>query len=198
MKFKSVLIKCFLFLLISITAFSCSEDNDNDTLSSCESSIPFLKEGTVWTHNIKTFGFDNGQLTLTVKSCNGEDYAVDMLAENSSYDELLTNSDVIWEETDDFILAYVASNIGSKIFKKDAKLGDVWMHTQADGGIATHEVIKIDSVVTVPAGTFTCKVYKYTATDIINESFVFWNDDIGQIKEDSPFLSTELVSYTIN
>ena len=198
MKLKTILFKHALCLLVTISFFSCSDDNDSDDVSSCNDSvIPFLKKGNTWTYNIKSLGIDNGQLTLTVKNCTGDGFAVDMLATDSTFDEILTN-DAFWKETDDFILADVADNVGAKMFRKNAQLGDTWSYTQGDRGITTHEVIKIDSVVTVPAGTFTCKVYKYTATDIFNESFVFWNDEIGQIKEDAGFVSTELASYTVN
>lgn len=198
MKFKTALLKQTLLLVLTIVFFNCSTDNEDDNASNCNNSdIEFLKEGNNWSYNIKYFGFDNGEVTLTVTSCNGEDYTIDRITSNSSLTDLLTGTDS-WEETNDFILADAGGNEDAKIYKKNAQLGDIWMHTQADGGVATHEVINTDSIITVPAGTFSCKVYKYTATDIVNESFVFWNDEIGQIKEDAGFFSLELSDYNVN
>jgi hypothetical protein len=34
----------------------------------------------------------------------------------------------------------------------------------------------------VTAGTYTCKVLSYTNTGIINTTYIFWDDEIGQIK----------------
>jgi len=198
MKFKTTSMKKILLLVLTMALFNCSKDENDDNSSICnDSEIAFLKEGNTWSYNIKSLGFDNGELTLTIKNCNGEDYSIDRIAKNSSFDELLTGSD-LWEETSDFIVANTVGNENAKIYKKNAKLGDTWMYTQKDGGVVTYEVIKMDSIITVPAGTFSCKVYKYNATDIINELFVFWNDEIGQIKENAGFVSLELSNYSVD
>ncbi|WP_298553699.1 hypothetical protein [uncultured Algibacter sp.] len=199
MNLKPTQIKHAAFFVCVLVFFNCSKDDDNENnSSSCdESEISFLKKGNSWTYNIETLGTDNGEVSLTIKGCNGEGFSIDKEAKNSTFSEVLTGTD-LWTETDEFILADAGINVDAKIYKKNSQLGDVWMHTQADGGVATHEVISIDSLVTVPAGTFSCVVYKYTATDIINESFVFWNDEIGQIKEDAGFFSLELAEYSTN
>ncbi len=83
----------------------------------------------------------------------------------------------------------------AKIYKKNATLGESWNVTRPDGSIVTHEVVDIDSLVTVPAGSFHCKVFKYTTTTAVNESFVFWNDEVGNIMEDAGFFKLELKTH---
>ena len=80
-------------------------------------------------------------------------------------------------------------------YKQNASLGDTWTYTQPSGDIVTREVISVDSTITVPAGTFTCKVISYQDSGTINTTYVFWDDQVGQIKEDAGFFVTELESY---
>lgn len=160
-----------------------------------KTNITFLKEGNSWKYKTYTFGFESGELALSVNGSNGDGFLTETTVLSIANNESITSTG-LWRESGDFLLADAGDNKNAKIYKKNAQLGDTWMHDQADGGVSTHEVVALDSTITVPAGTFKCIVYKYSATDIINESHVFWNDEVGNIKEDAGFFSFELLEYS--
>ncbi|WP_303315216.1 hypothetical protein Q4Q34_15980 [Flavivirga abyssicola] len=187
-----------VIFLISFLTFSCSSD-DNDPMDNqnCNTDFPFLKEGQVMVYDASGFFLDATKITFTTKSCNGSGFLVDRTVLTATTNEEIVSTD-LWKQDGDFLLTDSNNNQDyfSKIYKKGAVLGDKWTHTALAGKVVTHEVIAVDSLITVPAGTFSCTVYKYSTSTTINESFVCWNDDIGNIKEDGDgFFTLELASY---
>ncbi|WP_203257057.1 hypothetical protein [Hyunsoonleella ulvae] len=190
--------KNFTLVILLFFFVSCStEEVDNNTLACNPGNIDFLQEGNSWSYQTFVFGFESATISLNVRGCNGNGFLVDRTISDPSTNENTTSTD-LWREGDDFLLVDANGNTNAKIYKRNAQMGETWMHDQADGGIATHEVVSLDSTITVPAGTFKCVVYKYTATDIVNDSYVFWNDEVGNVKEDAGFFVLELTDYTVN
>tara|TARA_Y100000815_G_scaffold87805_1_gene76517 strand:- start:382 stop:933 length:552 start_codon:yes stop_codon:yes gene_type:complete len=180
---KNTLRALFIFTLL----FSCStEDDSNNSQNYCETDIPFLQSGRVMNY---LYSGVSGT-SITIGNCDENGYEVERISPFG------TGTD-IWRQNGDYLETDSNGNgdYWSKIYKLNAQLGDTWTHTQADGDEVTHTVISVDSTITVPAGTFTCKVFKYDNTGIINSSYVFWHDEIGNIKEDAGFLILELESY---
>lgn len=190
--------KSLLFISFMALA-SCSSDepaSPSPDASNCESDIVFVQTGKTFSYKMSQLGLDAGILKLTIGECNGAGF----LVSRQNYDVwgvLTTNRTDIWKQNGDFLLSDSNSNgdYFSKLYKKNAGLGETWSVQRPDGSVVTHEVVDIDSLVTVPAGSFHCKVYKYTTTSTINESYVFWNDAIGNVREDAGFLLLELISH---
>ncbi len=135
--------------------------------------------------------------TIKIKSCNGEGFLVDRTMYDISTGKSGTTTD-LWKQDGDFLLTDSGNDkdYWAKTYKKNAVIGDKWTYEKANNKIITHEVIAIDSSITVPAGTFKCTVYKYSTSTTVNETFVCWNDEIGNIKEDGDGLFLlELKSY---
>jgi hypothetical protein len=180
-----------------ISLIGCSGDDDSSSASSsCDSTIPFFQTGKTFTYSVNQFGFDAGTLKLTYGTCNGSGYLVTRETFDTAGSLVLSATDLHKQEGD-FLLSDSNNNNDyfAKIYKKNAALGDVWTVTRPDNSVVTHEVIAVDELVTVPAGTFTCKVFRFTTTSTVNESLVYWNDEVGNIKEDAGFLTLELLSY---
>ncbi len=184
----------FLLPLLALVA-SCS-NSESAAPGSCYSSIPFLESGKSFTYKSTQFGFDAGTFKFTIGACNGTGFLVSR-QQFSTTGVVQSSATDLWKQDGDFLLSDSSNNgdYFSKIYKKNAALGDTWNVTRTDGSIVTHEVVDIDSLITVPAGEFHCKVFKYSTTSAINESHIFWVDDIGQIKEDAGFIINELQSY---
>ena len=180
---KKILIPFFAVALL----FSCSSNDDSSgSQSTCDSTIPFLLEGRVMNYE---FNGSSGT-SITVGSCDETGFSIDRITP-------LGNGIDIWRQNGGFLEADSNGNgdYWAKIYKINATLGESWTHTQADGDIVTHTVISVDSTITVPAGTFTCKVFSYENSGTANTSYVFWDDAVGNIKEDAGFILLELESY---
>ncbi len=182
--------KKILFPLLALALiFSCSsEDDSNDSGNSCDSTIPFLQKGM--TYNYAINGSNNS--VIAIGDCSENGFEVTRTSP-------IGNGVDIWRQNGEFLEVDSNGNIDywAKTYKLNASLGDSWTHTQPDGDIVTHTVISVDSTITVPAGTFTCKVFSYENTGTINTSYTFWDDTIGQIKEDAGFFVIELVSHEL-
>lgn len=190
-------ISTFLVVLSFATLISCGGDDDSTSSSNCSTSIPFVQTGKSFTYSFAQFGFNVGTIKFTYGNCNGDGFLVTRETFNPEGSLLQTATDLHKQEGD-FLLSDSNNNDDyfAKIYKKNAQLGDTWSVTRPDGSIVTHEVISVNEVVTVPAGTFTCKVFKYSTTTTINDSYVYWNDEVGNIKEDADgFFLLELLSY---
>ncbi|WP_300569983.1 hypothetical protein [Flavobacterium sp.] len=187
-----------LALVISfISLMSCSNSDDSAATGSCSSDIPFVQPGKTFTVKVTQFGFDAGTIKFDIGNCNGSGFLVTRQAYDATGTATTSGTD-LWKQEGAFLLTDSNNNgdYFSKIYKKGAALGDTWQITRpTDGAVITHEVIDIDSLITVPAGTFHCKVFKYVNSETINDSYIFWNDEIGQVKEDAGFFTTELQSY---
>lgn len=185
-----------LGLAIASILASCSSDDSANPTTDCESTIPFLHEGNQLEYAMTQFGFDSGTMKMRFGACNGEGFLVTREMFNPTGDLLSTSVDLM-KQDGDFLLVDSGNNgdYFSKNFKKNAALGETWVYTRSDGAVVTHEVIDIDSLITVPAGEFHCKVFKYTSSAAINESHVFWHEELGNIKEDAGFFTMELKSY---
>jgi len=192
------------FLLVSfIVVSSCSSSDDDAPViitppqsSTCTSTIPFFQTGKTMTYKMTQFGTVAGTLKLTVGTCNGDGFSIAREVFNTS-GTLTSSATDLWKESDNFLLSDSNSNgdYFSKIYKKDAVLGETWQVLRPDGSTVYHEVVNTDVVVTVPAGTFHCVEYVYTTSSTVNESHIFWNHEVGQIKEDAGFVINELQSH---
>lgn len=184
-------------VLLAFGAFSCSsDDGDGNNAGNCDSNIPFFQTGKYQKYNVTQFGMLAGTMKLTFGDCAGDGLSTVMEFRNTANVVTQTVPNKFWQ--DGVFLTGDANNDGvdfHKIYKKDAQLNDTWTETDDDGAIITHTVVDMDSVVTVPAGTFHCKVYKRVKSDIINTSHLFWHDEIGQIMEDAEFVKLELIEH---
>jgi hypothetical protein len=189
-------VNSIVFLLPFLALVASCTNSDSAASGSCNSSIPFLETGKTFTYKSTQFGFDAGTIKFTVGECNGTGFLVSRKQYTTAGVEQSSATD-LWKQDGDFLLSDSNNNgdYFSKIYKKNASLGDTWNVTRTDGSIVTHEVVDVDSLITVPAGEFHCKVFKYSTTSAINESHIFWVDGIGQIKEDAVFIINELQSY---
>ncbi len=188
----------FLFSILLLVNCSSNDDDSDSQSGDCNSDIAFLEEGNVWNYNMSVFGLESSTAKLTVGQCNGEGYLIERIFTSISTNESQTSTD-LWKQDGDLLLSDAENNNDyfAKIYKRNVTLGETWAHTRTDGTVATHEVIAIDSTIVVPAGSFVCNVFKYSTTSTINETFVSWNDEIGNIKEDGGgFLTLELTSYS--
>lgn len=195
---KQTTMKKLLYNLFLISfLISCSSDDiASGGNSNCDSSIPFLATGKTYNYTLTVLFAGNNTIKMTFEECNGEDFLIERILTNNQ-DQSVNYTDLMKQEGDYLLVdSNNDGNYFSKTYKKNAALGDIWTHTKDNGAIVTHEVIAVDSLVTVAAGTFNCKVFKYTSSSTINETFIFWHDDIGNIKEDTGGLfDLELVSY---
>lgn len=182
---KKVLLSVFVLLII--TSCSSNDDtSDSPPQGFCDTTIPFLVEGRIMNYTFNT----SSSASIAIGSCSGNGFQVTRTTP-------LGNGIDIWRQNGEFL--EVDSNgdedYYAKTYKLNASLGETWTHTQSDGDVVTHTVISVDSTITVPAGTFTCKVFSYQNSGTINTSYTFWDDEIGQIKEDAGFVVLELESY---
>lgn len=179
---------CYIsgLLLLAMIAAGCGPESSGNDF--CNTDIPFLMEGKVW--HYQTTGSTNGSASLTVGACNGDGYVVTGTMNGTDYTDLYREKNGYLEVDSDYDSDYFSKN-----YKLNAQLGDSWTHVMSDGTIVTHEVISVDSIITVPAGTFTTKVFKYYTTSALNSSYTFWDDEIGEIKENRGSLIIELESY---
>lgn len=188
----------FIFSILLFVNCSSNDDDDSSGSGDCNSDITFLEEGNVFNYKMSSFGVESASAKLTVGQCNGEGYLIERKITSLSTNETQTATD-LWKQEGDFIYtdANNDNDYFAKIYKKNATLGETWTHTKANGTVVTHEVIAVDSTIVVPAGSFQCNVFKYTTTSAINETFVSWNDEIGNIKEDGDgWFTLELTSYS--
>ena len=128
--------------------------------------------------------------------CDGDGFLTTMEFRNAAGAVTQTLENKMWQ--DGVWLTHDIDNDGDhfrKIYKKDAQLGDTWTETAEDGATVIHEVTDMDSLISVPAGDFHCKVYHYQKSDVFNDSYIFWNDEYGQIMEDAGFFQIKLIEH---
>jgi hypothetical protein len=193
---KKISITLFLCALFSISCSSDSSDDTNPITGDCTSTIPFFATGKYQKYKVTQFGFDAGTMKLTYGACSGNGLITTMEFRNTANVVTGTIQNKFWQ--DGVWMINDANNDGidfRKLYKQNAVLNDTWNETDEDGAIITHTVVDIDSLITVPAGSFHCKVYHYEKSDIINDSYIFWDDEFGQIMEDTGFFKTELLEY---
>ncbi len=187
----------FALAFLALGAFSCSSDSDGGSgTGNCDSDIPFFQTGKFEKYKVTQFGFDGGSMKLTFGDCNGSGLISTMEFRDASNAVTGNVTNKFWQ--DGVYLINDANNDGvdfERIYKKDAALNDSWTDNDADGAVITHTVVDMDSLITVPAGSFHCKVYHYEKSDIINDSYIFWNDETGQIMEDAGFYKMELMDH---
>lgn len=178
--------KILISLFVLAAMFSCSsDDSTNDSQNFCNTTIPFLQEGRTMNYAIN----GNSNSVIAIGSCSENGFQVSRTTPGASGID-------IWRQNGEFLEVDSNSNEDyyAKTYKLNATLDETWTHTQIDGDVVTHTVVSVDSTITVPAGTFTCKVFSYQNSGTINTSYVFWDDAIGQIKEDAGFFVIELES----
>ncbi|RZJ28736.1 MAG: hypothetical protein EOO48_09155, partial [Flavobacterium sp.] len=169
------------FAALAIGAIGCSSDDGGASQpGNCDSNIPFFHTGKFFKYNVAQFGINAGTMKLSFGECSGDGFASTMESRNTSNVVTSTIPNTFWQ--DGAFIVGDANNDGidfHKIYKKDAALNDSWTETDADGAVITHTVVDMDSLITVPAGSFHCKVYHYEKSDIINDSYIFWDDGVG-------------------
>lgn len=185
-------------MALAAVAFGCSSsDGDGSGPSgNCNSDIEFLQAGKYQKFKVTQFGFDAGTMKLSFGECGGSGFPMTM--ENRSTTNALINTVNGFAWQDGAFLLTDATGDGApffKIYKKDAALNDTWTETDEDGATIVHTVVDVDSLITVPAGSFHCKVYHYEKSDIFNDSYIFWHDEFGQIMEDAGFVKYELMEH---
>lgn len=182
-----------LYTFLALSIISCSSSDDSETTGSCEFDIPFAVEGNKWTLDVSTFGVSQGQLEVEIGACGSSGLSVVITGPTGS----ITNR---WKQEDGYLWtdANDAENGFNRFYKKNAIVGDVFSYTRNSGATSEREVIAVDSMITVPAGTFACDVYRIVRSDVINETISMWNHDVGEIKSDSGFSIIELASYDFN
>lgn len=187
------------FIGLGLLLASCSSDISGDpiaTAEGCATDVQWLQPGKYVKYNLTQFGFTAGQMQMTFGECNGTGFVTERKMTDMSGNVISTTQDLVYREGN-----YVYNDVGmdggyaSILYKKGAQLGDTWSVTDDSGRVVTHEVVDIDSLVTVPAGTYHCKVYKYTTSTSATESFVFWNDEVGNVKESGSWIGMELQSH---
>lgn len=186
-----------LAVLPAFFMFSCSSDSDSNPSGSCESDIQFFQTGKTYNYALTQFGFDAGTMQMAFGACNGDGvFSVLRTFEDAAGNETGSQTDKM-KIDGNFLAIDVANseNFYERLYKKNPQLGDVWEDTKADGTIYRHEVIDLDSIVTVPAGTFHCVVYKGNSSTTINDKFLFWNDEVGHVMEDSGFWTMKMISH---
>jgi len=180
---------------LAFGALSCSSDDGGGSQTgSCESDIPWFQPGKYAKYKMTQFGFDAGTMTLTFGECNGTGFESPMEFRDAAGNITQTVSNTFWIE--DGYLTNDSGNDGidlHRIFKKDAQLNDTWTDIDEDDAVITHTVVDMDSLITVPAGSFHCKVFLREKSDIINTSHIFWHETEGQIMEDAQFFKMELM-----
>ncbi|WP_396155419.1 hypothetical protein [Flavobacterium sp.] len=187
-----------VLLASAFLLFSCSSSDDGGSNGDCDSDITFLQTGKTLKYSISQFGFPAGGMKLEFGGCNGNGvfsvtrrfFDVNNAQTSSQVDKIKING--AYMEID---VANTTEVFWERLFKKNAQLNDVWSDTRADGTVYTREIIDMDSIVTVPAGTFNCKVYKQTSSTAIGENYIFWNDEVGEIMEESLLLTLKLTEY---
>ncbi|GGC77307.1 hypothetical protein GCM10011508_00920 [Flavobacterium lutivivi] len=185
-----------LFIIPALFLFSCSSDSSSSS-GNCDSDINFMQTGKILNYSLEQFGFVAGAMKLEFGACDGTGvYSLSRKYFDTSGAETGSQVDKIKIEGD-----YMKIDVSNsetfyeRLYKKNAQLGDTWEDTKADGTIYTREVIDVDSLITVPAGSFHCKVYKQTSSNSIGENYIFWNDEYGEIMEESLFLTLKLSSH---
>jgi hypothetical protein len=185
----------FALATLAFGALSCSSDDGGGSQTgSCESDIPWFQTGKFEKFKMTQFGFDAGTMKLSFGECNGDGLESIMEFRDNAGTLTQTIPNTFWQDGQ-FVVGD-ANNDGidfHKIYKKNAQLNDTWTETDEDGAVIVHTVVDMDSLITVPAGSFHCKVYLRTKSDIINTSHIFWNDEEGQIMEDAEFFKIELM-----
>ena len=184
-------------LAVFFALTSCSgDDAPAVAANNCATDIDFFHTGNFLDYEISQFGMAAGSMRMTFGECSGAGYITTREVYNAEGTLMSTSYDLLKQEGD-FLLSDEGNDgdFFSKLYKKNAIVGDEWQVTRPDGSIIYHEVIATDSIVTVPAGTFECIVYKYTRSDIVNDSYIFWNDQVGNIKEDAGFFVIELQDH---
>jgi hypothetical protein len=176
--------------------YSCSSDSSSSS-GNCDSDIAFLQTGKTLNYSIEQFGFPSGSMSLDFGNCDGHGlFAVTRTFLDTNGAQTGTQVDKIKIDGD-----YMAIDVANsetffeRLYKKNAQLGNTWQDQKADGTIYYREVVDIDSLITVPAGTFHCKVYKQTSSNAIGENYTFWDDQVGEIMEDSGLFTVKLLSH---
>ncbi|RZJ67196.1 MAG: hypothetical protein EOO50_06645 [Flavobacterium sp.] len=187
-------------IALAFGLFSCSgDDAGNPASGTCDTDALWLQSGKFVEYDLEQFGFVAGTMKLSFGDCNGNGFVTTRQMIQPDGTVASTTTDLVFQDAG-FIKNDVGSNGGyaSTLYKLNASLGDVWSETNDNGSVITHEVVDIDSTITVPAGTFNCKVYKYTSSTAVNESFIFWNDEVGEVMEDAGFFTLKLKEHNYN
>lgn len=196
-------------LLIVLLTFSCSKDDSpaptptpvapivtDPKVETCNTTIPYIKVGYTAVYSNIAWDKEVGTDTHNYTSCDDKGiYRTRNLFDvgtgtTQKYTDLIKlNGDYVLVDSNNNGDYFVTT------YKHNGKLGDKWEYTKPSGAKSFHEIIKVDSTVTVPAGTFKCKVVKYWAEDIINETYSLWNDEVGLVQTELFFSTVKLKSY---
>lgn len=185
----------FLFGLATLSV-ACSNDNDSPANAfSCESDIPFVQTGRSFDLELFQLGTVTQRFNITVGQCDGNGFDVQRTTRNgagaiinSQQSKIRLNNGYVEGVTP-------GTDVTQRIFKKNAAVGDVWEDIGVSGGTIRQEVIDLDSIVTVPAGTFSCVVTKYDDESQFGTSYMFYNAQVGQVLQDAGFYELRLTDH---
>ncbi len=185
----------FLFGLATLSV-ACSNDNDSSANAfSCESDIPFVQTGRSFDLELFQLGAVVQLYTISVGECDGQGFDVQRLTRNAAGVAVGTVQSKI-RINNGYVEGFSPqTGITQRIFKKNAAVGDVWEDIGISGGTIRQQIIDLDSIITVPAGTFSCVVTKYDDESQLGTSYMFYNAQVGQVLQDAGFYELRLTDH---
>lgn len=178
----------YLLAIISIVMISCSNDSSTNADNEGQEGIIPLQVGNTW--NYETFLYDSVG-TLANTDTEYREVISDTLIDGDRWfktnflAEYLSNrSDGLWQRNRRFF--YTPEN-------KNKELDEPWfripfplkLNETKKVGAATYTLVEEDVTVEVPAGTFSCYVYRknYSTSLGVPEYFVYYSPKVGLVKE---------------
>lgn len=161
--------------------------NNNVTAAPCTTSIPYMKEGFVAEYGIYSGAnevgsqvfenncFDNTLVrTKTFEFKGAKSTSFEMTKIENNFIHIKENND----------------NFYSKIYQQNCVKGSKWQVEKPRGATSYYEVMEVDSTVTVPAGTYSCKLIRRTDTDSSLPEFYLFNEEVGLVSQKLLFYGT--------
>jgi hypothetical protein len=186
-----------LIAFISIFFINCSKPSPETIApTTINSSFPFLNINKYSNFKAIQLGSIVGSLKVTVGNYEENGFLVTETKYDPNGVEISTDYD-LWKEENGYIKLYNHKSTldVSRIYKLNPILNESWQDINSNGETVTHRVVDIDSLITVPAGSFHCKVIKFELSSGVNESYTFWNDEYGKIQEDIGYIRIKLDSH---
>ena len=185
--------KLFAFFALAMIIGCTDNDNSNEEIDCPTTDFPFVKDGNYWEYDMTIFGTKT-DLSMSLNGCSSRGFNLEMYSYDISSGKYKTRNGYWWQDGDQLKTDPSGNSDVAIIYEKDLKVGDFWTYIKNDGREISYEVIALNQVVTVPAGTFICTEIEYNG----GQSLIYMNDDIGVVKEDAFITLMELRSYVLN
>lgn len=209
--FNSIMMKNILrisVLALTVSLTSCSKDDEaiaapinnnttTNTISSvgCDAKVPYMQNGFKANYAYYSDNEDLGDSQSFEYSCVGNQLVRKTLF--SVWGQNSESSNIVMVQNNYISVKSSTTSNLRKPYKHDAKLGETWSNLKDNGATETYLVMAVDSMVTVPAGTYSCKLIKRTATDSAIPDMALYSDEVGLVYQEVPFLGTlKLKSFT--